>query len=277
MVARLGIAALLVVFSWRWIVAQETKPDESRARKFRQQLMQDTIAGFRMPDIGNAPTKFVARPLLRYSDPTRNVTGTNSLLDGGVWRLGESGRPLALVTLEIYGKSEEGAAVLSYEFLAMVDDRISLSHKQNETVNWDYIGKDALVMRPLPDSPPPATNPAGRLVQMRQLARKFRVHETILKDKIECRLLSQPIDRYRDGDRIVDGAIFAFANGTNPEVGVLLECTAERWLYGVIRLSSAETRVELDGRDVASFPHGDFRFTPNGNYFSVLHPVRLEK
>src|SRR5580704_4906111 len=41
--------------------------------------------------------------------------------------------------------------------------------------------------------------------------------------EIECRLLPQPIDRYKSAaQKIVDGAIFVYANSTNPELAVVL-------------------------------------------------------
>src|SRR5204863_10144352 len=55
-----------------------------------------------------AALTLVSKPLLRYSDPTRGAFGgANVLLDGGVWRLGTKGRPTALVTIEIYGGTDE--------------------------------------------------------------------------------------------------------------------------------------------------------------------------
>jgi hypothetical protein len=60
----------------------------------------------------------VSKPLLRYSDPTRGTgvaSGANVLLDAGVWRLGPKGRPTALVTIEIYGGSNEPRLV-AFEF-----------------------------------------------------------------------------------------------------------------------------------------------------------------
>src|SRR5713101_3307313 len=65
-------------------------------------------------------------PLLRYNDPTRQLGDTTKgLLDAGVWRLGESGRPTALVTLEIY-RVEGRTAFLCYEFASLVPSRFSL-------------------------------------------------------------------------------------------------------------------------------------------------------
>jgi hypothetical protein len=277
MIRELSFAAVGVAVTGL-LCAQEPKTEESPGAKLRLQLMQDTIAGFRTGDDDKSAAKFVAKPLLRYSDPTRGLVGSNALLDAGVWRLGEKGRPLALVTLEIYGKGE-GEAILSYEFLALTGEKLSLSHQQNKTVKWNSAGKDAVSLKPLPNAPPPATIAAARLVQMRTFARRFKVHETLKqkgeKEEVECRLLSQPIDRYQDGKEIVDGAIFAYANGTNPEVGVLLECNADRWSYGVIRLSSAELRVTLDGDEVAQLPTGDFRYAKDSNYFAAGHPIKL--
>jgi hypothetical protein len=90
---------------------------------------------------------------------------------------------------------------------------------------------------------------------MRQFARRFAVHEIIRGDKIECRLMPQPIDRYADQEKkIVDGAAFAFANGTNPEAGVLLETDGVTWHYGAFRLSTAAVFIELDGKLVAELP-----------------------
>src|SRR5438132_886597 len=84
--------------------------------------------------------------------------------------------------------------------------------------------------------PKPALTAAARLTQMRQWARRFAATERVNDGSIECRLLSQPIDRYQSAtEKIVDGAIFAYANGTNPELAVVFESDGERWWYGTLR------------------------------------------
>ena len=89
---------------------------------------------------------------------------------------------------------------------------------------------------------------------MRPLARRFAATLTINKDVAECRLIAAPLDRYSsDADKIIDGAIFALANGTNPEIGVVLEAVGDGWQYGIIRLCGAESKVTLDGKAVAAF------------------------
>jgi hypothetical protein len=271
---RILLAATLLVGGYA--SAQEQSPDDDVQRKRRQALMEKAIARFevRSDAIRDQPTlTFAAKPLLRYNDPTREYVA-NLLLDATVWRLGEAGRPTALVTLEIYsGSNKEG--LLSYEFASLTGSEFSLQQKENAKIAWRATGS-AMTMMPLTDAPIPAKTAVGRLTQMRQLARRFKVDERLGNGQtVECRLLAQPIDRYSsDADKITDGAIFAFANGTNPELGLLLECDDERWSYGMVRLSSAEMTIEFGDREVAKFPIGDFRST-SGTYSAAHHPIEL--
>jgi hypothetical protein len=212
-----------------------------------------------------AALALVSKPLLRYSDPTRNAAGeANVLLDAGVWRLGTKGRPTALVTIEIYGGSDE-PRIVGFEFLSLTETKFALKHK-TERVRWDA-PNSALALKELPQAPKAATTTALRLAQMRQLVRRFGVKEFYQKDTIECRLLAQPIDRYQSAaDKIVDGAIFAFANGTNPEVGIVFETDGGHWRYGTLRLSTAAMSIALDGREVASYEYYDQRGRTGGPY-----------
>ncbi len=113
---------------------------------------------------------------------------------------------------------------------------------------------------------------------MRQLARRFAAKERVNNESIECRLLTQPIDRYQSApEKIDDGAIFAYANGTNPELGVVFESDGERWLYGVLRLTAAEASVTLDGRQVAAYDHFNARGRTDGPYNNASHKIAMDK
>ncbi len=277
MLVRAGsLGACLALVAAAGLLAQQPNADEAGSKQ-RLMLMEQTIAGFEVKSDAMLPKPalaFAAKPLLRYSDPTRGLTEANVLLDASVWRLGQSGRPTALVTLELY-RATGNDGILSYEFASLSDERFTLRHKQHAGVAWSATGS-ALKMSPLADAPQPAKTASGRLTQKRQLARKFSVREKLLNDEaVECRLLAQPIDRYSSPeDKLIDGAIFAFANGTNPELGLLLECDSERWSYGAVRLSAAETTLEHSGRQVASFPKGDF-LGKSGAYSANNHPLEL--
>jgi hypothetical protein len=248
--------------------------DEQEAKK-RLEYMQAAVNGLESKSSELKAKALTAsdKPLLRYSDPTRGLDEKNPknvLLDAGVWRLGAEGRPTALVTIEMY-QPPKGPRVLSYEFLSLTTSKFSLKHK-TEDIHWDATAS-GLTLKELPDAPKPATTAALRLTQMRQLAKRFGAKERFNKDLLECRLLAQPIDRYSsEADKIVDGAIFALANGTNPEIGIVLESDGEHWRYGILRLTSAESFVTLDDKEVVSYEQ--FRYDRkdgpyNGGWYKI--------
>jgi hypothetical protein len=92
---------------------------------------------------------------------------------------------------------------------------------------------------------------------MKDLHRRFTAHERGSQEgRIELRPLSSPLHRYSAADAgILDGAIFAFASGTNPEALLVLEAhtakeAAPTWHYGLVQLTGEPLTVELDGKEV---------------------------
>jgi hypothetical protein len=255
--------------------------DDLDAKK-RLEYMQAMVASL-TPESSELKAKaalaFAPKPLLRYNDPTRGGVKTeapvNVLLDATVWRLGTEGRPTALVTVELY-QFPNGSRVLSYEFLSLTAARFSLKHKK-EDVSWDATAS-GLSLKDLPEAPKPTATAAARLTQMRQLARRFGAKERFNKELIECRLLAQPLDRYQsDAARITDGAIFTLANGTNPEIGVLLETDGEHWKYGILRLGAAEMKVTLDDKEIVAYEAFAPRGRRDGPYNSGSHRIETGK
>jgi hypothetical protein len=119
-----------------------------------------------------------------------------------------------------------------------------------------------IAFAPVLETPAPDTREAGRLRQLKEIARRFTAHEFWDPDnsRFELRLLVQPVHRYRDAEQNVqDGALFVLAHGTNPEVLLLIEAVGEslekaKWQYGLARTSNAQTHVHLDGKEVWSQP-----------------------
>ena len=255
--------------------------DADPEAKQRLEVMRAAVTALEAKSAELKPKALTAatEPLLRYSDPTRGgvkeESNNNVLVDASVWRLGAEGRPTALVTLEIY-RFPNGSHVLSYEFVSLSGAKFALKHKSQD-VRWDATASE-LELKELPDAPKPAATAAARLTQMRQMARRFGATETFNKDTVECRLLAQPLDRYSsEADKIADGAIFALANGTNPEIGIVLEADTERWRYGLIRLGAAKTEVTLDGKAVVAYEKFNARGRQDGSYNSGFHKIELEK
>ena len=91
--------------------------------------------------------------------------------------------------------------------------------------------------------------------------------------------MPRPIDRYADpAKEQVDGAIFVFAHGTNPEVMVLIEAQGTSpktasWRYAVAPLTVALFDVRLDRRVVCTVPYHSTRMNlPTLPYYAPVLP-----
>jgi hypothetical protein len=140
----------------------------------------------------------------------------------------------------------------------------SLMHEFGSLSRGTFVGKrdghvawtpaqPGLEFRPVPAADIPAASPGARLRQMKQLAGQFS--STMLgwksdrSDRETLRLLPKPLYRY-DSKRpdVLDGAVFAFVQGTDPESLLLIEAFkakgASQWQYAFARRTSGE----LEGR-----------------------------
>jgi hypothetical protein len=111
------------------------------------------------------------------------------------------------------------------------------------------------------NAPEPADSVTKRLSQMKDLARRFRCR--LAGDRAnneELRLLPSPLYRYKtDRKDLFDGALFAYVQGTDPEVILLLEARRREgqppeWQYAITRRSMLALEADLDGKRVWSVP-----------------------
>jgi hypothetical protein len=94
-------------------------------------------------------------------------------------------------------------------------------------------------------------------MQIKQMQRRFQAHEVApVGGRIELRALATALYRYEDADDgVLDGAVVAFANGTNPEILLILEADGKNgvpgtWRYSLAQMTGANVSVELDGTEV---------------------------
>lgn len=223
--------------------AQEVKRtnevrDESLAAR-RSELLREHVAAARVQsDEAGFPARFAATPIFRYSDPARGYVAA------AVWKLGDEGRPKALIATEL-DRRDHGAPCISYEYLSLTATPFSVS---STDIGW-FPSRTLVRFNPIPNAPAPAKTAPRRLIQVRDIARRFASREDVKKETCELRLLPAPVDRYTPSnvDR-ADGAIFFFAFGTNPEVVLFLESDGKGWNYAVSRMTGAESVVlTLDG------------------------------
>ena len=205
--------------------------------------------------------KLSSNPLLKYNDSTRRNH------ESTLWLWTERELPCALMAVEFYPNDPGGPRWL-FEIVSLSNSKIGVARGGD----WKWQAKQPGVIRkPVPGDLRPAEKPAQRLMQARQIRQRFAAHEkegTV--GRIELRPLSTPLYRYADeATGVIDGAVFAFANGTNPEVLLLLEAQNDAatkdvvWTYGFAQMTGAEVYASLDDREVWSQKEADPPATRN--------------
>jgi hypothetical protein len=190
----------------------------------------------------------VSEPCLRWSNPVSDIR------DGAlaVFTFG-GGRPVAVGTFFHQGQKE-----WCTEFSIIAPDNVSVL--ESGRLFWkpsEYVCK----FTDLPDSPIPAAKAPLRLVQMRKIAADFSavVHFGFTRPEItphNLRLLAQPVYRYSEAEKILDGGLFIFAIGTDPDVNLLIEAYQDdkgaRYRYALAPLTIFELQVRYKGTEVWS-------------------------
>lgn len=123
---------------------------------------------------------------------------------------------------------------------------------------WE-LGATGVKFRAIPESDEPAADRRRRLLQMKNLMRRFNAVELENRqrepDRVQLRLLARPLYRYeQESDQILDGAVFGYVHTTDPEALVVLEAVRSgeklRWEYTFLRRTTLPVMGELDGVEV---------------------------
>jgi hypothetical protein len=208
----------------------------------RFELMRKRVASAKVESGEQVfPRAFSPEPIFKYNDPTRGFVA------GAVWKLGDEGRPKALLATELRRSSRalQGRPSISYEFTSLTATPFSL---RSDDMGWSPAGT-RFEFKPIPKAQAPEATPQRRLRQLREIARRFASNEEYNREKHELRLLSTPVDRYTpSGGDQADGAIFFFTLGTNPEVVLLIETDGKGWSYAAGKMTGAQVvALTLDG------------------------------
>jgi hypothetical protein len=222
-------------------------PDDAKAAyRAKMQKLASSFQVFAVPGKPESKVELVAEPILRYADSTRQTT------ESGLWIWGAKGRPSAVLCVEYYPNRKRGPSWL-YEIASLSTERIAA--QRGEALEWTA-KQPGLDLKIIADADPPAARPVQRLAQMKSLRARFTAYEhAVIEGRVELRPLTSPLHRYADpAHGITDGAIFSFANGTNPEVLLVLEAHEAdgkaAWHYAIVQLTGGAIVVQLDGKDV---------------------------
>jgi hypothetical protein len=202
-------------------------------------------------------------PLHRWNDPTREFS------DAALWAWKASGRPVAAITIELYPDR------WGFEFVSLTTTPVEADDGQ---LHW-ATKKAGVEFREIPRTSAPGASEAERLRQMRDLAKRFSAREfwDVTGRDYVLRLLPQPIDRYADpASGLVDGAMFIYANGTNPEVILLLEARRQgdnppTWFYAAAPVTTAAPTLKLDHNDIWTSAN-KFGYLADEPYFFAKRP-----
>ena len=256
---RLTCGAAAAVFATAFMLpaieglAQESADSQQEVRQKRLEWLQSRADEFEIHagDLDGPRLKRGEKPILRWSNPTREFVN-----DGVTFLFFDGGRPRAVVNVWVRSREKSLTRGEFWRELISLSEQPLVCQRDGRTM-WSP-AKGGLVNQAINGAEPPADSPARRLAQMRELARRFRA-SSYKEDGApnELRLMPQPLFRYQAAAQgIVDGALFAFAEGNDAEALLLIEATTSaggagrEWRYTLARMTSYRTVVRLDDQEV---------------------------
>jgi hypothetical protein len=220
-----------------------------------------------------------AEPLLRWS----NIEGND---DGTLFLWTAAGHPVAIAQAF---SVDQGNRWL-HEFQSLSVDLFLLKRDRQTVWTPQMAG---VGFKPLAGAATPAKTAAQRLSQMRALARRFAASDDYgnVGNLWQLRLLSRPVYRYAKpdaesagerppDDELIDGAVFAFVVGTDPEMLLLVEArrdaSAAAWHYALAPMTSFALKASLDGKPVWSCPFRGAPFHRRDPFFTIDYRPSLD-
>jgi hypothetical protein len=195
------------------------------------------------------PAEMVSTPIFRYSDELRKIE------DAGIWIWTRGGRPEGVMKVERYPVGLHPSPWL-FCFSSVSTNLVVAQWEDERTFKAT---KPGVQWKTLADKP--LGNRTARLIQMRDLARRFSAELIGTPDggnRRQMRLLSKPLFRYPEKlTEGGDGAVFGFTGtGTNPDFLLLLDETpGTGWRYGLATMTAEGLVVKLNDELVWEAAH----------------------
>ncbi len=209
-------------------------------------------------------------PVLRWAN---NARGSE---DGVTLLFVHDGLPLAAACAYPWAKR------LEHDFESL--SRNKIVGRREGVIFWQP-QEPAVKFADIPDAPAPEATRPARMRQLKVLAERFQATMMGWKsdstDREELRLLPRPLYRYdpKTGD-VLDGAVFAFVMGTDPEVLLQIEAVKSGgktiWQYAFSRRTSGRLEGRLDKAVVWSAERFPVQTDPRRPHFCVAVPLPPE-
>jgi hypothetical protein len=201
-------------------------------------------------DEKDKPLELVREPKLKWSNPER------SDIQGSVFLWTLEGRPLVVGSFHKWFSRQSALTHWEHEFHSLAEEPLSAKFHGDSIWTTEEAG---LKFVPVPDATTPAANKAQRLLQLRKLAQEFSAiaHYHNAPSDTDLRLLPRPIHSYAAPKQdILEGGLFAFVRGTDPDLFLLIEArgkdaAAARWQLAAARMTNnAELRLRHQKKQV---------------------------
>jgi hypothetical protein len=248
--ARHALIVLAPLLGFAGFIRAEPPQDEkTRAEEFAQFAKREAAAYTIRLEGSDRPLTLQPVPVLKWSNP---VVGS---IYGDVFIWTDNGRPEAVASIYRFYTPPVRRANEFHSFALG-----PLSAERKRFVVWTP-SRPGLELKTIPDAAAPADSASARLRQMRAIAQEFTGRQTTREgvDR-DMRLLAQPIYRYENtkGD-LIDGGLFVFVVGTDPEVFLLIEARrpargVAEWRFAATRMNNVNLRLNHRGREVWSVP-----------------------
>jgi len=222
------------------------EPDRPAERSEKLEFLTGKwkAAEFHPVDKPDAPYQFQEAPLFRWQNP---ISGA----DGAIFVWTSGGQPMLLCKTHVNDKTH------GYIYSTVSIAREPFVLKRDGRAEWTT-PEGGITPKTVPDAAAPAATENARLVQMRAIARRYQFLSEWGQEKSgewDLRLLPTPMMRYSSPDAgVIDGAIFGYAQGTNPEALVVVEAVTSKgkteWQSAPARLSGYAIRGSFDGEPV---------------------------
>lgn len=203
---------------------------------------------FRLPKEPMREMKMNMTPILRWTNP---AVGR---VYGNVYLITSDNCPQAIVCPY---KWFQPWTSLDMECLSLASADIE-GIREGKTV-W-LTDKPGVDWKPVSGNPAVGKSNLERQRQMKKLAEDFTAElvDMRLNDKGEdqqLRQMTQPVYRYESpAHHVLEGGIFAFVMGTDPELFLLLEATdtgpSPEWRYGLARMNTDPLAVKFQGKEI---------------------------
>ncbi len=259
---------LMILLAFASLCSAQT--DEAEKERYRRWMdfYDKEIRSMRIHVDDDEKTELVIgeQPVLRWTNPTRA-----NQIHGVVYLWTLDGRIAVMGSLWSHVTSTRSTQRTVGRQFHSLSDKPLVAYWRGEKF-W-YPRSAGIDPQPFQDAPAPAETRPARLSQMRALARGFHGDGEEFNTRRGIRLLTQPLHRQERGqDVVLDGALFTFAMGTDPEVIVLIEARettdGPKWHYSVGRFSGMQTDLRYKNDVVWRYRGPAQQFDPKLPYLA---------